>query len=97
MTSKKKVPAVWEEEIKKGFKDALKTVVKHDGTKGYFLGRRVHHGIVGGGIFLFALKIESPYFVGYGLGLMLDDISDIGKWLSFEKGGDSNSFISFKK
>jgi len=27
---------------------------------------------------------------------MLDDIDDIGNWLDFEKGGDSNSFISFE-
>ena len=97
MISKKKVPDTWKEEIKKGFKAALKTTAKHDGTKGYFLGRRVHHGLVGGGMFLLGLEINSPYVVGYGLGLMLDDIDDIGKWLDFEKGGDSKSFISFKK
>jgi len=28
---------------------------------------------------------------------MLDDIGDIDKWLDFEKGGDPNSFFSFKK
>jgi len=82
MSSKKKVPDIWKEEIEKG---------------GYFLGHRVHHGAVGGGLFLFGLKIGSPYIVGFGLGLMLDDIGDIDKWLDFEKGGDSNSFFSFKK
>jgi len=45
---------------------------------------------------LLGLKIDSPYVIGYGLGLMLDDIDDIGNWLDFEKGGDSNSFISFE-
>ena len=97
MVSKKKVSTAWKEEIEKGFKDALKTTAKHDGSKGYFLGRRVHHGTVGGGLFLLGFKIGSPYVIGFGLGLMLDDIDDIGNWLDFEKGGDSNSFISFEK
>ena len=52
---------------------------------------------MGGGLFLLGLKIGSPYIIGFGLGLMLDDIGDIDKWLEFEKGGDSNSFISFHK
>ena len=94
---KRKVPSVWKKEIKKGFKAALKLAAKHDGTKGYFLGRRVHHGMVGGGMFLLGFKIDNPYIIGFGLGLMLDDIDDIGVWLDFEKGGDPNSFISFKK
>jgi len=97
MSSKKKVPDVWKKEIEKGFKDALNITAKHDGTKGYFLGHRVHHGTIGGGLFLLGLEIGSPYIVGFGLGLMLDDIGDIDKWLEFEKGGDSNSFISFDK
>ena len=97
MVDKRKVPVAWKEEIKKGFKAALKTTAKHDGTKGYFLGRRVHHGVIGGGLFLLGLKIDSPYVIGYGLGLMLDDIDDIFQWLDFEKGGDSKSCISFDK
>ena len=97
MITKKKVPDTWKEEIKEGFKAALKTAAKHDSTKGYFLGRRVHHGVIGGGLFLRGLKIDSPYVIGYGLGLMLDDIDDIFQWLDFEKGGDSKSFISFDK
>lgn len=96
MNSKKIVPNIWKEEIKKGFKDALEIIAKHDGTKGYFLGRRVHHGVIGGGLFLLGFKVSSPFLIGYGLGLMLDDIDDIGIWLDFEKGGDPNSFISFK-
>jgi len=48
-------------------------------------------------LFLLGLKIDSPYVIGYGLGLMLDDIDDIFQWLDFEKGGDSKSFISFEK
>ena len=97
MSEKKKVPNTWKKEIEKGAKDALNITGKQDDGKGYFLGRRVHHGTVGGGLFLLGLKYGIPYIVGFGLGLMLDDISDIGKWLDFEKGGDSNSFISFKK
>ncbi len=97
MVSKKKVPSVWKKEIEKGFKDALKIAAKHDGAKGYFLGFRVHHGAVGGGLFLLGFEIKSPYIIGFGLGLMLDDIDDIGKWLDFEKGGASASFISFEK
>jgi len=97
MVSKKKVPSVWKKEIEKGFKDALKIAAKHDGTKGYFLGRRVHHGVVGGGLFLLGFETNSPYIIGFGLGLMLDDIDDIDKWLDFEKGGDPGSFISFEK
>ena len=97
MITKKKVPDTWKKEIKEGFKAALKTAAKHDSTKGYFLGRRVHHGVVGGGMFLRGIKIKSPYVIGFGLGLMLDDINDIGQWLDFEKGGDSKSFISFDK
>ena len=97
MNEKKTVPSEWEEDIKKGFNDAFNLTAKTEGTKGYFLGRRVHHGVVGGGVFALALKISSPYFVGYGLGLMLDDIGDIGQWLDFEKGGKSDSFISFEK
>lgn len=92
--SKKKVPEAWKEEIKKGYKAAMDTVAKHDGSKTYFLGRRVHHGLVGGAIFLGGLKYDSPFFIGFGLGLMLDDIDDIFNWLDFEKGGDSNSLIS---
>lgn len=95
MTAKNKVPSVWEDEIKKGFKGAIDTVADHDGSKGYFMGHRVHHGAIGGGLFLLGFKISSPYVIGYGLGLMLDDIDDIGQWLDFEKGGDSDSFISF--
>ena len=53
-------------------------------------------GTIGGGLFLLGLKIDSPYVIGYGLGLMLDDIDDIGNWLDFKKGGDPNSFISFE-
>ena len=97
MSDKKKVPDVSKKEIEEGFKDALNVSAKHDSTKGYFLGHRVHHGTVGGGLFLFGFKIVSPYIIGFGLGLMLDDISDIDKWLDFEKGGDSNSFFSFNK
>ena len=96
MSSKKKVPETWKEEIEKGYKAAMDTVAKHDGTKGYFLNRRVHHGLVGGGLFLLGFKLGSPFIIGYGLGLMLDDISDIGSWLDFEKGGKPNSFISFE-
>ena len=76
---------------------ALNLATKYDSTKGYFLGHRVHHGTVGGGLFLLGLKIGSPYIIGFGLGLMLDDFGDIDKWLEFEKGGDPNSFISFEK
>ena len=97
MSSKKKVPETWKEEIEKGYKAAMDTVAKHDGTKGYFLNRRVHHGLVGGGLFLLGFKLGSPFIIGYGLGLMLDDISDIGSWLDFEKGGKPDSFISFEK
>ena len=96
MISKKKVPETWKEEIEKGYKSAMDTVAKHDGTKGYFLNRRVHHGLVGGGLFLLGFKLGSPFVIGYGLGLMLDDISDIGSWLDFEKGGKPDSFISFE-
>jgi len=97
MTTKKKVPSEYESEIKKGFNDAFKITIKTNGTQGYFLGRRVHHGLVGGGLFLLGLKIKSAYLIGYSLGLMLDDIDDIFNWLDFEKGGDPNSIISFKK
>ena len=92
---KKKVPEVWKAEIKKGWMDALKIVGKHDGKRGFFLGHRVHHGTVGGGLFLLGFKIESPYIIGFGLGLMIDDLDDWTNWLDFEKGGDSNKFISF--
>jgi len=94
--SKKKVPEIWKDEIKKGYKAAMDTVVKHDGSKGYFLGHRVHHGVIGGGVFLLGFKLASPFFIGYGLGLMLDDIDDIFQWLDFEKGGKADSFISFE-
>ena len=94
--TKKKVPEIWKDEIKKGYKSAMDTVAKHDGTKGYFLERRVHHGLVGGGLFLLGFKLGSPFVIGYGLGLMLDDINDIGQWLDFEKGGKPDSFISFE-
>ena len=94
--TKKKVPEIWKGEIKKGYKSAMDTVAKHDGTKGYFLGRRVHHELVGGGLFLLGFKLGSPFVIGYGLGLMLDDIKDIGQWLDFEKGGKPDSFISFE-
>jgi len=46
MVDKRKVPVAWKEEIEKGFKAALKTAAKHDGTKGYFLGRRNRRRIV---------------------------------------------------
>ena len=55
---KKKVPETWKEEIEKGYKSAMDTVAKHDGTKGYFLNRRVHHGLLGGGLFFFGLSID---------------------------------------
>ena len=97
MITKKKVPDTWKEEIKKGFKVALKTTARHDSSQGFFLGIRVHHGLLGGGIVLLGLKFNVPYLVGYGFGLMLDDIDDIGQWLDFEKGGDPNKFISFEK
>jgi len=97
MIEKKRVPSEWEEDINKGFLDAFKAVGKTEGVKGYFLGRRVHHGIVGGALFIAAWKLQSAYFLGYALGLMLDDIGDIRKWLDFEKGGDPDSVISFKK
>ena len=68
LNSKKKVPDVWRAEIEKGFKAALDTVSKHDGSKGYFLGRRVHHGTLGGGLFLLGLEIGSTFIIGYGWG-----------------------------
>ena len=95
MITKKKVPDTWKEEIKKGFKAALDTTAKHDGSKGFFFGRRFHHGTIGGGMFILGIEIKSPYVIGYSLGLMLDDINDIGQWLDFEKGGDSSKFVSF--
>lgn len=97
MISKKKVPEIWKDEIKKGYKDAMDTVSKHDDSKTFFLGHRVHHGVLGGAVFLGGFKFGSPYFIGFGLGLMLDDIDDIGQWLYFEKGGDPNSILSYEK
>ena len=37
MNSKKKVPDTWKKEIKKGFKAALKTAAKHDGSKRFLI------------------------------------------------------------
>jgi len=34
--------------------------------------------------------------LGYGYGLMEDDIADSDEWFNFENGGDLNKLISFE-
>lgn len=64
--------------------------------KVFIVGKRFHHGLLGLATAAFAGLTKDSLGLGYGYGLMLDDIADSAGWFKFENGGDLKKLISFE-
>jgi len=80
-----------------GFQDAEKQTLNWNSQtckpRVYVFGNRMHHGLAGTILLGVGLYYKVPYLVGYGTGLVVDDIHDAEHWLDFESGGDPNAII----
>lgn len=63
--------------------------------KGYFLNRRIHHGLLGAILWGIGTYYNEPYLKEFGKTLTLDDIHDAPNWFDFEKGGVDGELLSF--
>lgn len=95
-----KLPFFNEEQFQNGLKVARLTTKnwnkQDDPPKVFIFGKRVHHGLGGLATVVLAVLGRDSFGLGYGYGLIVDDIADSDEWFNFENGGDLNKLISFE-